>query len=57
MFTWIPIHKEAIRKILQYQQSQGELLAVLREMEQQGLKVISLQDKQADGKAVPAGRD
>lgn len=53
MFTWIPIHEEAIRRVLQYRQSQGELLAVLQEMEQQGLKVISLQDKQADGKAVP----
>ena len=49
MFTWVPIHKEAVRRILSFSEPQQELLAVLREMEQQGLKVISLDDKSAEG--------
>ncbi len=53
MFSWIPIHKEAIHKILGHRQSQGELLAILRKMEQLGLKVISLQDEDAEGKKFP----
>jgi len=45
MFTWIPIHQEAIGRILQYRDNQAELLILLREMEQKGLRVISLKDK------------
>jgi hypothetical protein len=53
MFNWIPIHREAIHRILEYRQNEKELLRILSEMEQQGLKVISLQDKGADGKTTP----
>ena len=53
MFTWIPIHREAIHRILEHRQNQKELLTILREMEQQGLKVISLQDEGADGETIP----
>jgi MoxR-like ATPase len=53
MFSWIPIHREAIGRILEYQERQSELLTILREMEQQGLKVISLKDEGADGKPLP----
>lgn len=53
MFTWIPIHREAIHRILEHRQNQKELLTILREMEQQGLKVISLHDKGADGQTIP----
>lgn len=53
MFTWIPIHREAIHRILEHRQNQKELLTILREMEQQGLKVISLQDEGADGQNIP----
>jgi predicted RNA-binding protein with PUA-like domain len=49
MFSWIPIHQETVRKILGFSEPQGELLAALRDMEQQGLKVISLDDKSATG--------
>ncbi|MGE0592116.1 MAG: AAA family ATPase [Vicinamibacterales bacterium] len=45
MFTWIPIHKEAVRKLLDLEQPQRALLAVLREMEEKQLKVISLTDR------------
>jgi 5-methylcytosine-specific restriction protein B len=53
MFTWIPIHREAIHRILELRQNQKELLTILGEMEQQGLKVISLQDEGADGQIIP----
>ena len=53
MFTWIPIHREAIHRILQYRQNQMELLTILREMEQQDLTVISLWDEGADGQNIP----
>ena len=53
MFSWIPIHREAIHRILDHRQNQKELLTLLHEMEQQGLKVISLQDEGADGQAIP----
>lgn len=53
MFTWIPIHREAIHRILDCRQNQTELLAILGEMEQQGLKVISLQDEGAEGQTIP----
>jgi 5-methylcytosine-specific restriction enzyme B len=44
MFTWIPIHHEAVRRMLDLQEPQNELLAVLREMEERSLKVINLKD-------------
>ncbi len=50
MFSWIPIHREAIHRILEHRQDEKGLLTILCEMEQQGLTVISLQDKGADGK-------
>src|ERR1051326_3964427 len=53
MFSWVPIHKEAIHKILAHQNEQEALIAVLREMKQSGLKVISLEDKDANDKTVP----
>jgi len=53
MFTWIPIHQETIRRIVEHRQNQNELLMILHEMEQQGLKVISLQDENADGQTIP----
>ena len=53
MFSWITIHREAIHRILEDRQNQKELLTMLREMEQQGLKVISLQDEEWDGQSVP----
>ena len=48
MFTWIPIHREAVRKMLELQEPQKEILAVLREMEQKQLRVTGLNDKGGD---------
>lgn len=53
MFSWIPIHKETIRRVLEYRENQNGLLTILREMERQGLKVISLEDQAADGQTIP----
>lgn len=53
MFSWRSIHREAIHRILDHRQNQKELLTILREMDQQGLKVISLQDEGADGETIP----
>src|SRR6266496_1567220 len=52
MFTWIPIHRETIRKIVGEPIEQAELLQVLRDMQQQGLKVIRLQDEGAGGQNI-----
>jgi len=48
-----PYTERRFTEILEQRQNQKELLTILREMEQQGLKVISLQDKGADGHAIP----
>ncbi len=53
MFTWIPIHRETIKKIVTEPVSQSELITALREMEAASLKVISLSDKDADGQTIP----
>jgi hypothetical protein len=33
MFSWIPIHREAIHRILEDRQNEKELLTILREMQ------------------------
>ena len=53
MFTWIPIHREAIHRILEHRHKENELLALIREMAEKGLTVISLKDKDADGQTIP----
>ena len=56
MFSWTPIHQEATRKMLAVPEPQKELLATLREMEQQGLKVIGLRDQDPQGSWLAAKR-
>jgi 5-methylcytosine-specific restriction protein B len=53
MFTWVPIHRETIHKIIQGPLSQEELLATLRAMNDAGLTVMSLDDQDAAGKSCP----
>jgi 5-methylcytosine-specific restriction enzyme B len=53
MFTWISIHRETIQKIVGMPMAQAVLLQVLRDMEQQGLTVISLQDNGPSGENIP----
>jgi hypothetical protein len=47
--TWIPIHREAAEKLLTFKDRQGDLIKLLREMEREGLKVISLKDQNPKG--------
>ena len=53
MFTWISIHREAAHRILGYRTKQVELVAILREMKESGLKVVGLEDVAPDGTKVP----
>src|SRR5581483_8548089 len=48
-YTWKPIYRELALKLLDYKDRQGELIALLRDLEGQNLIVISLEDKFADG--------
>lgn len=49
MFTWIPIHRETIRRILEYRDNSKELITILREMKEKGLKVVNLEANDAEG--------
>ena len=53
MFSWIPIHAEATRAMLAFDEPQKALLTTLREMEHQGLKVIKLEDQNPEGSWQP----
>ncbi len=48
-FTWIPIYSEIARKVLAFESRQEELLDLLREMRSEGMKVILLNDRDAEG--------
>jgi 5-methylcytosine-specific restriction enzyme B len=52
-FSWIPIHKEATRRILEFRQNQKALIATLQDMENQGLKVVSLKDYDEKENSIP----
>jgi hypothetical protein len=52
-FTWIPFYRELAEKLLAYRDRQGELIAILKELKDQGVPVISLTDKDEKAKAVP----
>lgn len=47
-FTWIPIYSEIARKVLAFESRQDELLDLLREMRSEGMKVILLNDRDAE---------
>jgi 5-methylcytosine-specific restriction protein B len=49
LFTWIPIHLEAVRTMLGFSDPQAEMLGTLREMNERGLKVINLNDQGPTG--------
>ena len=51
--TWIPIHREAAAKLLTFKDRQGELIGLLRSMEQHELKVVSLKDQNPKGTEIP----
>ncbi len=53
MFTWIPVHREAIEKILNYRDRQGALLSVLAQMNELNFVVIGLTDRDSEGRDFP----
>jgi 5-methylcytosine-specific restriction protein B len=55
MFSWIPIHEETARHLVERRAKGEDILAVVREMNDRGLTVISLDDKDAAGQTVPLG--
>lgn len=52
-FTWIPIYSEIAREVLKFEERQSELLSLLSELRADGLKVILLTDRDADGNEMP----
>ncbi|MCX6972598.1 MAG: AAA family ATPase [Verrucomicrobia bacterium] len=49
MFTWIPIHEETAKKLLEYKDRSEELVAILARMKEKGLPTTKITDKGADG--------
>lgn len=52
-FSWIPIFSEIAHRLLDYENRQGELLAMLQDWHSRGLKTIPLVDHDADGRNIP----
>ena len=52
-FTWIPFYTELAGKLLAYRDRQGELIALLKELKDQGIPVTRLIDKDKKDKDVP----
>lgn len=52
-FTWIPLYRQIARKVLEFKDRQSELLDLLGQLMAQGLKVISLTDRDASGRDIP----
>lgn len=52
-FTWIPIYSEIAREVLNFENRQSELLSLLSSLKADGLKVIALTDRDADGNDLP----
>jgi 5-methylcytosine-specific restriction protein B len=49
MFSWIPIYSEIARKLLDFEQKQSELLALILSLQERGLKVGYFNDYDAEG--------
>jgi hypothetical protein len=54
MYSWIPLYEELAATLLSYEAKQTELLAILRDLRDAGLKVVRLDDKGTTG-AIPLG--
>ena len=50
MFTWIPIHEESAKRLLEFKDRQNELIAILVRMHEVGMKASSITDKDASDK-------
>ena len=45
MFTWIPIHEETAKRLLDFKDRRHELAALVVRMHQKGLKALPANDK------------
>ena len=53
MFTWIPIHEEAAKRLLDFKDRNHELVGILVRMHEAGLKATSINDRGSDGSEFP----
>lgn len=49
MFTWIPIHEETAKRLLDFKDRQTELIDILARMDDDGLLTTKITDQLADG--------
>lgn len=53
MFTWIPIYTELAEKLLAYRDRQNELLGMINDLKNEGLKPVGTSDKDKHNKPIP----
>lgn len=53
MFSWIPIHEETAKRLLDFQDRNHELVAILARMHAAGLKATSINDRGEAGSEFP----
>ena len=53
MFSWIPIHEETAKRLLEFQDRSHELASLVVRMHEKGLKALPFKDKDKEGKTVP----
>jgi hypothetical protein len=53
MFTWIPIHEEAAKKLLEFKGRSPELAALIGRMHEAGLRALPANDQDKNGNAIP----
>lgn len=53
MFTWIPIHEETAKRLLEFKDRNHELVAIIRRMHEAGLVAMSIGDRDAQGNEIP----
>jgi len=51
MFTWIPIHEETAKRLLDFKDRNHELVAILARMHKAGLKALPITDQGVRGKS------
>jgi 5-methylcytosine-specific restriction protein B len=54
-FSWIPLYKELATKLVSWENRQGELLASLERLREDGVKVTPFNDRDKGGRQIPLG--
>lgn len=55
MFTWIPIYAELAEKLLGYRNRQNELLGIINDLKNEGLRPVGTDDRDKQNKPIPLG--